>query len=282
MTQTHDATTTGDAEAFSRCAELLRAADGLLIAAGAGMGVDAGLPDFRGAQGFWRAYPALGRAKIRFEEIANPSSFQARPRLAWGFYGHRLELYRRTEPHDGYRILLRWAQHLPNGAFVFTSNVDGLFQKAGFAQRQIEECHGSIHHLQCTQPCSEAIWPAEPFHPEVDAQQCRLMSDLPLCPHCQGLARPNILMFNDWAWLDQRSAQQAQRRKAWLAGVQRPLVIELGAGIRIATVRRVGELLGAPIIRINPAEAKLGGHRGVSLQMGALAALRGIDAMLNA
>jgi hypothetical protein len=40
-------------------------ADGLLITAGAGMGVDSGLPDFRGKNGFWRAYPALGAGTNR-------------------------------------------------------------------------------------------------------------------------------------------------------------------------------------------------------------------------
>ena len=51
---------------YARCAELIAQADGLLITAGAGMGVDSGLPDFRGAQGFWGVYPALGRARIAF------------------------------------------------------------------------------------------------------------------------------------------------------------------------------------------------------------------------
>ena len=27
------------------------------------------------------------------------------PQLAWGFYGHRLNLYRVTEPHEGFAIL---------------------------------------------------------------------------------------------------------------------------------------------------------------------------------
>src|SRR5262245_30593223 len=120
-----------DAESLQRCAELVSAADALLITAGAGMGVDAGLPDFRGTEGFWRAYPALARARLRFEEIANPEHFFSDPTLAWGFYGHRLNLYRRTPPHAGHHILRRWADRMANGAFVFTSNVDGLFQKAG-------------------------------------------------------------------------------------------------------------------------------------------------------
>jgi NAD-dependent SIR2 family protein deacetylase len=39
--------------------EAVELADGLLITAGAGMGVDSGLPDFRCENGFWRAYPSL-------------------------------------------------------------------------------------------------------------------------------------------------------------------------------------------------------------------------------
>lgn len=37
-------------------AETLKTAGALLVTGGAGMGVDSGLPDFRGTQGFWRAY----------------------------------------------------------------------------------------------------------------------------------------------------------------------------------------------------------------------------------
>ena len=80
---------------LQQAARAIAEADALYITSGAGMGVDSGLPDFRGTEGFWRAYPAIGRLKIRFEEMANPSWFQRDPGLAWGFYGHRLNLYRR-------------------------------------------------------------------------------------------------------------------------------------------------------------------------------------------
>ncbi len=56
------------AKRFNAAAHLIDQADSLIITAGAGMGVDSGLPDFRGVSGFWQAYPALGRSKIRFEE----------------------------------------------------------------------------------------------------------------------------------------------------------------------------------------------------------------------
>src|SRR5689334_6849565 len=91
--------------AIARAAALIRDADALLIGAGAGIGVDSGLPDFRGDHGFWRAYPPLAKLGIRFVEIANPRSFARHPELAWGFYGHRLALYRDTVPHEGFTIL---------------------------------------------------------------------------------------------------------------------------------------------------------------------------------
>src|SRR5688572_20278296 len=92
-------------EQLARAARAIRGAEYLVIAAGAGMGVDSGLPDFRGPQGFWRAYPAFEKLGLRFEEIANARWFDEDPHLAWGFYGHRLNLYRRTRPHEGFEIL---------------------------------------------------------------------------------------------------------------------------------------------------------------------------------
>ncbi len=172
------------AVSIERAAALIEAADALIIAAGAGMGVDSGLPDFRGEEGFWKAYPALARAQIDFYSIASPAAFRAAPERAWGFYGHRLALYRATPPHPGFALLKTWGERMPLGYSVFTSNVDGQFQTAGFDSQRIHECHGSIHHLQCLAPCSEEIWSAEAFLPDVDAAACRLRNEAPACPHC--------------------------------------------------------------------------------------------------
>ena len=236
----------------ARIARWIHEADGLIVAAGAGMGVDSGLPDFRGSEGFWRAYPALGRARLQFEEIANPAAFACDPALAWGFYGHRLALYRRTVPHRGFALLREIAAGLPGGAFVFTSNVDGQFQKAGFAEARVLEVHGSIHHLQCQRGCRGEVWSAGDFGPQVDEEACRLLGEPPRCPHCGGIARPNILMFGDWGWISRRTEVQEAALAAWLEGVRRPVVIELGAGENVPTVRRFAESIGDRLVRINP------------------------------
>src|SRR5512141_825913 len=93
---------------FDRAAEIVREADVFVITAGAGMGVDSGLPDFRGHQGFWKAYPPSASLGLSFAEAANPLHFERDPAFGWGFYGHRTNLYRETSPHAGCAPLPKW------------------------------------------------------------------------------------------------------------------------------------------------------------------------------
>jgi NAD-dependent SIR2 family protein deacetylase len=273
-------------QAIERAATLIAAADSLVIAAGAGMGVGSGLPDFRGNAGFWKAYPALAAEGTAFMDIASPAAFFADPRRAWGFYGHRLDLYRRSLPHEGYRLLRRWGEAKRHGYFVFTSNVDGHFQKAGFDPLRIDECHGSIHRLQCLLPCSPCLWPASSLQPAVDEALCTLRGPLPACPHCGAVARPNILMFDDGSWIEDRRALQAARCRDWLEGVRRPVVIEIGAGLNIPTVRHFANRVvlrhGGSLIRINPREPHIGKLPGLGIAGGALETLAAIGAVLDA
>ncbi len=257
----------------------LKEADALLITAGAGMGVDAGLPDFRGDEGFWRAYPAAKKRGLRFVELANPHWFEADPALAWAFYGHRLHLYRETVPHPGFTMLLEAAKRKKEW-FVFTSNVDGQFQKARYDEERIVECHGSIHHLQCT-VCDAGIWSAEGVDVPIDEEKFRALS-WPRCHRCGATARPNILMFGDWGWDASRTDAQQERFDDFLQRcIVRKLkmaVVEIGAGTAVPTVRLTGERIArqleAKLIRINPREPQIDQRLGWGLPMGGLEGIR--------
>ena len=256
---------------FDEIKQKIKEAKYLLITAGAGMGVDSGLPDFRGNSGFWRAYPAL-KNKIDFASMANPKWFKTNPKMAWAFYGHRLNLYRNTKPHKGFKMLL----DLPHDKFVFTSNVDGQFQKAGFDEEKIVEIHGSINYLQCTYLCNYNIWEnKENIEVDMDKFEAK---NLIYCPYCNKVARPNILMFDDWDFIDSRVADQINRFKVWLDNIDDKLVIiEIGAGIAIPTVRNLSEDVrdshNATLIRINP-DYPEGADFGI--KKGALEALKEI------
>ena len=270
-------------DVHAAAAAALRSASALVVTAGAGMGVDSGLPDFRGDQGFWKAYPPYERLGISFVDAANPVHFERDAAFGWGFYGHRARLYRETTPHQGFAILLDWIERFRLPSFVVTSNVDGQFQKAGFAPERILEVHGSIHHLQCTEPCSGSIWRNDEDVP-VDEATMRARR-IPRCPRCVTVARPNILMFGDACWLASRTEGQEGRFDHWVreyAG-ERLVVVELGAGSAIPTIRwhseRLGGRDGATVNRVNPREPEIDAPH-LSIASGARAALEAIDAAL--
>lgn len=290
-------------ESIKAAATLLNDADAVLVTCGAGLGVDSGLPDFRGPQGFWSAYPQAKVLGLTFAELANPSWFERDPCLAWGFFGHRYNAYAGAAPHDGYSVLMDIIQRQKCGnGFVFTTNVDGAWRKAGLPQDRLHEAHGSIHHLQCTAPaaCSAGQWVSkvrrwEPSGGRVPVDEATLRvpeASLPRCPHgCGALARPNVYMFDDDLWVSHRADEQECRLDRWLLGVaaagQRIVVVDIGSGTAIPTAREMAEsvalggggdavatrtaaggprLCVAGLIRINPTDPQIPARSGPMLE----------------
>ena len=273
-------------EQIAQAKVFIEEADAVLITAGAGMGVDSGLPDFRGNEGFWKAYPIIKDLDIEFQEMANPKWFATNPPLAWAFYGHRLNLYRETIPHNGFKILLDLVERKNNNYFIFTSNVDGQFQKAGFSKDKIVEVHGSIHHFQCSQNCKKEIWEANKENIDIDMNKFEAIN-IPICKNCGDIARPNILMFGDWSWDGERSDKQEDRFYEWFNQLKKDnkkiAIIEIGAGTTIPTIRSNGERLAKKnkkikLIRINPIDFNLNKHIGWSIPY---TALKGLQKLLS-
>lgn len=271
---------------IKKAADAIAKADAVIITAGAGMGVDSGLPDFRGVEGFWKAYPPIAKLGYDFIQMANPTLFRYSPKLAWGFYGHRLNLYRKTKPHEGFRILLDLVATKDNNYFIYTSNVDGQFQKAGFDEDRICEVHGSIHYLQCTKPCTIEIWENDLDDIEIDMDKLEAKS-LPKCKNCDELARPNILMFGDGQFIDKRSEKQNERFRSWLISNQdkNTAIIDIGAGTAIPTIRNFGDRYTGydnyTLIRINPREFDVYNGGDIGLPFGGLEGLKKIKAALD-
>lgn len=238
----------------------------VIITAGAGMGIDSGLPDFRKPNGLWN--------NEEFKELAQPSIFTSYPEKAWGFYGHRLNMYKKTIPHEGYQMLLDYVKD--KDYFIFTSNVDGQFQKAGFDNEKITEAHGNIHYLQCT-GCSREIFNEYPLEIEVDAQM--QTSSYPLCEECGSVLRPNILMFNDHDFNRSRVHDQQGRMFQFIdkIKVKKIVIIEVGAGTDVPSVRSFSETIrqlpNSFLYRINLDEYEIPDEEdddGMSIPLGAL------------
>ena len=98
--------------------------------------------------------------------------------------------------------------------------------------------------------------------------------------------RPNILMFGDADRNAQRTCAQHERLRRWLSTCQAPLVVEIGAGPDIPSVRYFSSAVLAHekslLIRINPREAAVHRAQDVPIHLGALEALQAIDQCVHA
>lgn len=80
-------------------------------------------------------------------------------------------------------------------------------------------------------------------------------------------------MFNDGDWNHQRTQRQHSR----LDAVSRSVVVEVGAGTAVPTVRWFGAATGASLIRINLRESQIDSDKGVGLAGRALEVLKELE-----
>lgn len=271
---------------LQEAAKIIKEATAILIGAGAGISTDSGLPDFRSKNGFWKEYPAYQKTNLNFHDLANPSLFHKDPHLAWGFYGHRIDMYKNTEPHIGFQILKKWASRINNNIFIYTTNVDQHFQKAGFSYNKIVEVHGDINTLQCTTECGYGRFNKE-LNLDIDLDTMRVVGDLPSCPNCGRMIRPNVLMFNDWSFNDGTPKEQFNKFQSWMNTLpqEKLAILEIGVGTKIPVVRIQCEILsffmGVPNIRINLNECNTN-NNNICLQMKSIDALTKLDQIIGA
>jgi hypothetical protein len=99
------------------------------------------------------------------------------------------------------------------------------------------------------------------------------------------MARPNVLMFGDAQWLEERTEAQRATYTRWLDETRGAMlaIVECGAGTGVPTVRMHSERLarrpGATLVRLNVREPDVPAGQ-VGLPLGAAEALRRIDSLV--
>lgn len=133
---------------------------------GAGLSVASGLPTINRE---WRGIP--------LREIFTQEMFLNDPEKFYQCYREMLLEWREAKPNPGHEALAK------AGVRVITQNFDGLHQKAG--SREVLEVHGNLRELICL-GCS-ALYPSHVAE----------TNPLPLCPTCQQLLQPNIVLVGE-------------------------------------------------------------------------------------
>ncbi len=135
---------------------------------GAGISVESGIPDFRGAQGLWQKYDP--------EEYAHIQAFYSNPDKVWLMLKDMFSLIMEAKPNPAH-IGLAELERMGYLSSVITQNVDGLHQTAG--NRNVIEFHGTHRTLSCLK-CSTTI----------DGTVLKMEDLPPRCSRCSSLLKP--------------------------------------------------------------------------------------------
>jgi NAD-dependent SIR2 family protein deacetylase len=265
---------------------ILKRAETCLFLTSAGMSADSGIPTFRDREGYWRNFPVFKQKGLVAQELASPHSFRVHPHHSWAFYEWRRRNAKENSPHRGYEILNYMISDYFKDSFVHTTNTDGYHLFSGLPENKVMETHGSIWRIQCMQGSSCSFG----FEKNEDVPLCELdyekmsASNMPVCPVCGSLIRPNVLMFGDWEYVD--NEVQYRNFTSFLNRVGAPdIVFLIGSSSEIPTNDYIAEKLqraGSSVITINPDRSSTRVCRpDIFLETGALDAFEQIEEIIR-
>jgi len=176
-------------------AQLIVQSRKVVVFTGAGISTESGIPDFRSPGGIWSRYDP---------EDFTIHKFLSGPTARKTIWKMSIEggLLTEAEPNLAHHAIAE-LHRLGKLDCVITQNIDGLHQKAGVPEDKVFELHGNMQWVVCLS-CRRRF----PM-PEV-LQRIRDGVEVPDCPDCQGILKPDAVFFGEA--LPQGTLQEAIRR----------------------------------------------------------------------
>ncbi len=157
---------------------------------GAGTSTESQIPDFRTADGLYQKNQDWPHPP---ETMLSKKFFNANPQQFFAYYRQNL-LYPNAKPNGAHRALAQ-LEAMGKVKAVITQNIDGLHQAAG--SQEVIELHGSVHRNYCIS-CGKRYNLKETL---------ALHGIAPKCPACNGIVRPDVVLYQEG--LDQDVLQAA-------------------------------------------------------------------------
>jgi NAD-dependent deacetylase len=160
-------------------AELVAAAQRVVVFTGAGISTESGIPDFRSPGGVWsRIKP------IYFDEFLTS---EAKRREAWDRTFSGVAGWVGAKPNAGHLAVARLVARGKVTA-VITQNVDNLHQDSGVPAEKVIELHGNASYATCLE-CGLR-------HELADLKALYdATGDLPACRDCGGIVKTATISF---------------------------------------------------------------------------------------
>ena len=166
-------------EDASTLAQWIAEAHDIVVFGGAGVSTESGIPDFRGAKGFYHQ-----EREIPLERVLSIDFFSACPGAYDAWFAEQTAR-EGVAPNAAHRFLagLERAGKLKA---VVTQKIDGLHQAAG--SKRVLELHGNWTRLECT-GCG-----ARSTNDDFDEARA---GRVPHCPSCSAVVRPDIVFYGE-------------------------------------------------------------------------------------
>ncbi|MCT4613739.1 MAG: hypothetical protein N4A49_02560 [Marinifilaceae bacterium] len=244
---------------IERAMQILEDADAVLIGAGAGMSVPAGI-DLMDTKSFAKAYPAMLQYGFTFGYQLMGYPYHD-DRLRWGYLSASLKNMFSLGIDPSYQKLLNLVKD--KEYFVMTTNVDRLFHKNNFDLNKIYTPQGDSSKFQCKLPCTNEVWDALPLVDKmvenIDPETQFLTDEslIPKCPNCGGEIYMNVR--SGAFYIDDPYEQEKERLNKWLQvnASKKFVFLEIGVGyntpgvIRYPFEQMYKQLPHSNFIRIN-------------------------------
>ena len=189
----------------------------LFVLGGAGCSTESGIPDYRDADGEWKR-PSPVTFQAFTGDDATRRRYWARSLVGWPTMAH-------ARPGTAHLALAR-LEELGHVEMLLTQNVDGLHEAAG--SRRVVDLHGRIDTVRCL-GC-ETRTPRAMLQVELRRRNPRFAQleaaaapdgdadledhdfaafDIPACPVCGGMLKPDVVFFGESVPRDRVVAAQA-------------------------------------------------------------------------
>ncbi len=153
----------------------------IAMLSGAGMSTAAGIPDFRGPDGFYSVVNIPNP-----ERIFEIGTFREDPSIFYTYGRGLFDKIRDVEPTFGHKFFAALEER-GKMAGIVTQNIDALHQRAG--SRNVLEIHGGIWDTYCT-GCDKLF--------DYETATAKIVAEpVPHCEECGGVLKPDVVFFGE-------------------------------------------------------------------------------------
>lgn len=169
-------------------AELLSNAESIGIITGAGVSAESGLYTYKDSLETWE----IDGNSMTMQEVMNISILQEYPLDFWQNIQYNRMRMATCSPngvHYALADLIGIFRNKGKKACMVTQNIDGFDRQVMGNDEDLFEIHGNTHIMRCLFECCEELFPCPDFSD--------MLYSIPLCPRCEAIARPNVLLYGE-------------------------------------------------------------------------------------